>query len=130
MSVDKLRMPADLEHYLRRKLPTQGINTPIVKVTPRDEEHHKCAVWLADHYEVAAYYYVTSHDLLVPLEEALRQVAGVYLITQLWGDGYQTRSVTVSNPDWPEFLGTKRRGGDFLRPSVRALMSDQGLESR
>ena len=36
------------------------------------------AVWLADHYEVAAFYHAMNHEFLGPLEEALRQVLGVY----------------------------------------------------
>ena len=43
------------------------------------------AVWLADHYEVAAFYHAVNHEFLGPLEEALRQVLGVYQTTQIWG---------------------------------------------
>jgi hypothetical protein len=77
-------------------------------------------VWSAHHYEVQAYYTTTSADALDRLEEALRELPGVYLTTQIRPRGLLRNAVT--NPDWPAALGTSRRGLHDPRPQVLALI--------
>lgn len=129
MTVDKLPYPADLERTLCHRLPQQNGGTPVVHVSPRDRDHRQCAVWKADHYEIAAFYHDTDRKFLGPLEEALQQVPGVYMTTQIQGHGGfpggPEPTVTVSNPDWPPTRGTARRDRHDLRPQVIALMSDE-----
>jgi hypothetical protein len=114
--------PSELKHRLERVLPGQD-RTLVVRVTPRDRAHRKCAAWSADHYEVQAYYAVTSHDALDVLEKALGEVPGVYLTTQVRTLAGRLRN-TVTNPGWPAALGTSRRGLHELRPQVLALIAD------
>lgn len=127
MSTYTLPYPADLEDRLECSLPHGSGCRAAVHVTPRDEQHRKCAVWQADHHEISAHYSVMNPDLLGPLEEALQAVPGVYLTTRI--QGLHSEGVKISNPDWPAKLGTSRRGRGELRPQVLALIHDLALPS-
>ena len=117
-----LTYPSDLKRQLECTLPRHnGTLAPVVRITPRDGAHRKCAVWSAHHYEVHAYYTTTSAGALDRLEEALRELPGVYLTTQVRPRGQLRNEVT--NPAWPAVLGTSRRGLHDLRPQVLALIS-------
>ena len=111
--------PPELKRQLERTLPRQNGTSPVVRVTPRDRAHRKCAVWNADHYEVQCFYTTMSAETLDRLEMALREIPGVYLTTQVRGVGGLRNEVT--NPEWPPALGTSRRGLHDLRPQVLAL---------
>jgi hypothetical protein len=114
-------LPAELRQQLEYTLPGDARSRVMVKVTPRDHAELKCAAYEADHYEIQAYYHRMGHELLGPLQRALQEVPGVYLTTQIWGN-FPQRGTTVSNPDWPERLGSKRREGHLLRPQVMGLI--------
>jgi hypothetical protein len=123
-----LPMPADLkcwlEYYHLPSLP--GVGRAAVRVTPRDSRERKCPAYMADHYEVQAFYTTGRLDALAALEEALRAVPGVYATTQVRvaGPGASLAS-TFTNPGWPPALGTARRDRDSLRPMVIALIRDE-----
>jgi hypothetical protein len=117
MSVDSLGMPADLRSRLEYALPRQdGQRPPVVHVTPRDADEHRCAAWCADHYEVAAFYSASGvgYD---GLEWALKLLPNVYITTHAGGGKF-------SNPDWPAPLGSRRRDRTTMRQQVIALMRD------
>lgn len=120
MKTHRIGYPSELKRQLEGVLPGRE-RTLVVRVTPRDRAHRKCAAWNADHYEVQAYYAVTSREALDVLEKALGDVPGVYLTTQVRGAGQIRNEVT--NPGWPAALGTSRRGLHELRPQVLALIS-------
>jgi hypothetical protein len=107
-----------LEHSLPRH-PVAG--SVFIKVTPRDASERKCSLYLATHFELQAFYTVTSYEHLIALEEALRTVPGVYAVTRVIPEGDR---VTFTNPEWPAPLGTARRGRDLLRAQVIALIAD------
>src|ERR1022692_4318450 len=77
VTTHRIGYPSDLRRQLEGALPRQN-GTPVVRVTPRDRAHRKCAAWSADHYEVQAYYTTTDSDSLDRLEKALRERPGVY----------------------------------------------------
>jgi hypothetical protein len=79
-------------------------------------------VWSAHHYEVQVYYTTNDSGSLDRLEQALRELPGVYLTTQVRGRGRNE----VTNPEWPIALGTSRRGFHDLRPQVLALVDGRG----
>ncbi len=111
--------PSELRRQLECALPRQnGTLPPVVRVTPRDDAHRKCAAWSAHHYEVQVYYTTTDSGSLDRLEQALREMPGVYLTTQVRGRGRNE----VTNPEWPAALGASRRGFHDLRPQVLALV--------
>jgi len=114
--------PAILKRQLEATLPSRN-GTLVVRVTPRDSAHRKCAAWNADHFEVQAYYTTTGPDALDLLERALQELPGVYLTTQVRGPGRNQ----VTNPEWPAALGASRRGFFDLRPQVVALISRAGV---
>jgi hypothetical protein len=121
-------MPADLRRRLEYALPRQhGRYPPVVRVTPRDRDEHRCAAWAADHYEVHAYYTTSDTGSLGPLEDALKAAPGVYLTTQVHGHqppaGQPGNMFT--NPAWPAALGTARRDRNSLRAQVIALIGDE-----
>jgi hypothetical protein len=119
--------PSELRHQLERTLPYQnGTLSTVVRVTPRDRDHRKCAVWNADHYEVQAYYTTSNSTSLDRLKEAMRELPGVYMTTQVRYVGRLRNLLT--NPEWPAALGTSRRGLHDLRPQVLALVRVQPPE--
>lgn len=121
MSTHRLGFPSDLRRRLQNSLPRpRGTGSLVVRVTPRDRDERKCAVWAADHYEIQAYYTTTDPASLDLLEAALRELPGVSATTQVHG---RERN-QVTNPDWPAQLGTRRRGLHMLRPQVMALIAD------
>ncbi|MEU4828791.1 hypothetical protein AB0H37_43710 [Actinomadura sp. NPDC023710] len=121
MSTYRLGFPSQLKRQLQDSLPRQhGTYSPVVSVTPRDRAERKCPVYDADHYEVQAYYTTTDADSLDLLEQALREMPGVYVTTQVRGRGRNE----VTNPDFPNRLGASRRGLHDLRPQVIALIGD------
>lgn len=121
MSTDTLGYPAHLRDTLRYKLPGR----PVVHVYPRDEDHRRCPVYAADHYEVTAFYTAVGDDHdRAALEQALRELPGTYLTTQLRGN-FPAPGVTVSNPGWP----VRYPRGSSLRVQVRALLRDPGASS-
>jgi hypothetical protein len=121
MSTYRLALPSELERRLQGSLPRQhGAYPPVVRVTPRDRVERKCPVYAADHYEVQAYYMTTDSDSLDLLEQAFRELPGVYVTTQVRGRGCNE----VTNPDFPFRLGAGRRGLRELRPQVIALIAD------
>lgn len=119
MSTYQLPFPSELKRQLEGSLPRQyGTYSPVVRVTPRDRAERKCPVYDADHYEVQAYYATTDSDSLDLLEQALHELPGVYVTTQVRGRN------EVTNPDFPARLGASRRGLHELRPQVIALIGD------
>jgi hypothetical protein len=121
MTTYETGLPSDLKRRLEYLLPRQhGTCSPIVRVTPRDHAERKCAAYVADHYEVQAYYTTTDADSLDLLEKALRELPGVYMTTQVRGRGRNE----LTNPEWPAAAGTARRGFHDLRPQVIAFISD------
>lgn len=116
--------PPELKRQLERTLPHQnGTLPPVVRVTPRDRAHRKCAVWSAAYYEVEAYYTTNDSGSLDRLEKALREMPGVYLTTQVRGrSGHLGAPNEATNPEWPAALGVSRRGFHDLRPQVLALV--------
>ncbi|MGP4027259.1 hypothetical protein [Actinomadura sp. 3N407] len=113
----RFKMPSEWRRHLEATLPRKHGAAPVVRVTPRDTANRRCAAWSADHYEVQAYYTTTDRASLDALEDALRQVPGVYLTTQIRGHG---RVNEVTNPAWPIAAGAARRGFHDLRPQVLA----------
>lgn len=124
MTTYRLGYPSELKRVLQAVLPRRnGVHMPIVRVTPRDSDHRRCAAYDADHYELQVYYVPTTEpNDLDRLEKALGEVSGVRLTTQvrrLLGRN------AVTNPDWPDRLGISRRSIHDLRPQVLALISDR-----
>jgi hypothetical protein len=125
VTVTTLGQPAYLAETLKRKLaPHAGY--AVIRVIPRDEDERKCGVRWADHYELRVYYTVTTSATLLLLEEQLREVPGVYALTQVHSDPVNPRRNVFTNPEWPAKLGTLRRDRDDLRPQVLALIKDPG----
>jgi hypothetical protein len=122
VTTHRIGLPSEVRRALEDALPRQnGALVPVVRVTPRDSRHLKCAAYEADHYEVQAYYTTSDPDCLNRLQQALREVPGVTLTAQvLRADGRNQ----VSDSQWPAALGRRRRGFADLRPQVLALMSD------
>jgi hypothetical protein len=125
VSVRRLPLPAELARGLQYALPAnQALATdrPVVKVRPRDADGRRSAAWCADHYEITAFYHVMDQGSLDVLEPALAAYPGVYLTSQIIGDGnLRGGTAEISNPDWPPL---RDRSPGFLRPQVRALIRD------
>ncbi|GAA4976148.1 hypothetical protein GCM10023334_102410 [Nonomuraea thailandensis] len=122
MATYRLGLPSELKRALEYALPRQhGTYSPIVHVTPRDRAGRKCAAYVADHYEVHAFYTTTDCDSLERLEKALGERPGVYVTTRVLRN--QGRN-EVTNPAWPAAAGLARRGFHGLRPQVLALIRD------
>jgi hypothetical protein len=116
-------LPSKLRRQLQDTLPRQHGESAFVRVTPRDRAERSCSAYAADHYEVQAYYTTTTPGSLDQLEQALRELPGVYLTTQVRG----SRGCNgVTNPAWPPRLGANRRGFHNLRPQVLALIGEAG----
>jgi hypothetical protein len=121
--MSRLGLPSEVKRSLEYALPRQGGRyPPVVRVTPRDSSYRKCAAWAADIYEVQAFYTTTDSGSLDRLEEALGEMPGVVMTTQVRG---RERNV-ATNPDWPAALGPARRGFHQLRPQVLAIIGDRG----
>lgn len=122
MSIPRI-YPPELKRRLESALPRcEGIR-PTVRVTPRDGDYRRCAVWSARYFEVQVFYTCTSTGALDGLEQALRETPGAYLTTQVRGCGRNGLANEVTNPEWPAALGVKRRGLHDLRPQVLALVN-------
>src|SRR5690242_5468234 len=122
MPTHRTGLPAELTRRLEDLLPWQhGACRPVVHVTPRDRAERKCPAYEADHYEVRAFYTTSDADSLDLLEEALREVPGVYVATQVRRVGGHNE---VTNSEWPAAAGSARRGFHDLRPQVIALIAD------
>ena len=119
--------PPELKRQLERELPRcEGID-PTVRVTPRDGAYRKCAVWSAKYLEVQVFYTYTATGALDRLEQALQETPGAHLTTQVRARGRNDLANEVTNPRWPEALGTKRRHFHDLRPQVLALLNVLGV---
>ncbi|MGN2642298.1 hypothetical protein ACTD5D_40245 [Nocardia takedensis] len=126
MTTYRIGLPSELKSELQRILPRREGATLGVLVTPRDRAERRCPAYAADHYEVQAFYTRSNHEAMNLLEQALDSLPGVYLTTQV----RRSDRNTVTNPAWPESLGTRRRGFHDLRPQVLALIKDRPTDRR
>jgi hypothetical protein len=121
-----LGMPAELRRHLEYVLPwMRDTCRPTVRITPRDSDERRCAVYAADHYEISAFYTTTDAASITALEDALKATPGVYLTTRAQSAGGACRQNVFTNPTWPTPLGTARRDRDGLRMQVLALIRDE-----
>jgi hypothetical protein len=120
----RIGTPAEVRRRLEDALRTVGATAPVVRVRPRDRDHHACPLYAAHCYEVQAFHTTTNPDALDQLEQALSQQHGVYLTTQIRRASAERNHST--NPAWPAALGPARRGFHALRASVLALARDPG----
>lgn len=128
MTTNRLGSPSELKHALERALPRQNETySPVVHVTPRDAAFRKCAAWAAEMYEIQAFYTTSDGNSLDRLEDALGEMPGVFLTTQV--RPAQGRN-TATNTSWPAPLGVSRRGWHDLRPQVLALIVDRSQPAR
>lgn len=124
MSTWTLGMPGQMRRQLEHSLPRPRGLQAHVSITPRDRRGHRCPAYDAACYEVHAYYTTSDLPSLAVLEQALQQVPGVYLTTQVYRRGGPASHNEFTNPRWPARLGTARRGRDDLRVQVMALVKD------
>jgi hypothetical protein len=113
MSARTLPLPSRLRNQLLRELDLPGGGS--VTVTPRDKDGRQCSAWLAESYEVGAYY-VDMGTPLDDLEAVLRARPGTVRTTQITGRG------EIRDADWPGFA--RRRDRHLLRPQVLAMIAD------
>jgi hypothetical protein len=124
VTVTTLGQPTDLADALARRLTRYDGAIVVVRVTPRDEDEFKVGARWADHYEIRAFYTLTTSTTLDILEGELRDTPGVYMTTQVRPHPANRIRNIFTNPEWPAKLGERRRDRDELRPQVLALIKD------
>lgn len=122
MTTYSLKYPAEMKRWLTARLPPLESASIGIRVTPRYRAGQKSPACDSDFYEIQAFYTRYSPEALDRLEEALRAVPGIYRTAQVRPCSPGKNHVTST--DWPDVLGSSRRGFHALRPQVLALISD------